>query len=296
MHRRRPAARHEKRVAGDCSASARRCSMRTALTRSRPSTPRISAPCATSMPGRARGLGQRPFASGRRSAISATSTPASLQIERGAIGAVVRGRDDHALADLDAILAAIAPRGVGEHHARAVVIREHQRTLDRAGRQHDLARAHLPQPLARQVGIGDEVRLGDALVQGDEVLRVIAERLRSRHQAQVGPVSKRRDRFRQPIARAHGLDRGLVSARSEPPSGRVLVAEDDASAACARGQRRGEPGRAAADDQDVAMGERPLIAVGIGLARTRRRGPRRGGSPARRHASTPSSCRTGSDP
>ena len=73
-------------------------------------------------------------------------------------------RDDHALADLDAILIAIAPRGVGEHHARAIVVREDQRTLDRAGRQHHLAGAHLPQTLARQVRFGDEVCFGDPLV------------------------------------------------------------------------------------------------------------------------------------
>ena len=67
-----------------------------------------------------------------------------LQIERGAVGAVVRRRDDDAVADLGAILEAIAPRGIREHHGGAVIVREDERALDRAGRQHDFARTHLP--------------------------------------------------------------------------------------------------------------------------------------------------------
>ena len=67
-----------------------------------------------------------------------------LEIERGSVSAVVRGRDNDAVADLGAILTAIAPRGIGEHHGGAVIVRKDQRTLDRAGRQHHLARAHLP--------------------------------------------------------------------------------------------------------------------------------------------------------
>ena len=93
---------------------------------------------------RARGLAQRPVRVRAQVGDERDVDARLLEVEGGAIGAVVRRRDDHALADLDAILAAIAPRGLGEHHARAVVIREHQRALDRAGRQHDLARAHLP--------------------------------------------------------------------------------------------------------------------------------------------------------
>ena len=199
MHRGRPSARHQQRVAGDGSLLARKCLKRTALTRRRPSTPRISAPATTSMPAARAASGSGPLASRRRSAISATLTPAVFEIERGAVGAVVRGRDDDAVADLGAILAAIAPRGIGEHHGRPVVVREDQRALDRAGRQHHLARAHLPQAFARQIGIGDEVGFGDALVERDEILRVIAERLGARHQPHVGRGPQRGERVRKPI-------------------------------------------------------------------------------------------------
>ena len=105
----------------------------------------------------------------------------------------MRGRDDDARADLDAVLVEIAPRGAGERHARPVVVGEDERALDRAGREHDFARAHLPQPLAGQIGIGDQVGFGNALVERDEILRVIAERLRARHQPQVGRGAERGD-------------------------------------------------------------------------------------------------------
>ncbi len=267
MHRRRPAARHQNRIAGDSPPCAGDVQAH-GLDAKTPVDAGDLRPGRDLDPGGARGLRQRSFRLAAQIGDQRDIDACSFQVERGAIGPVMRRRDDHALADLHAVLTAIASRGVGEHYARAVVIREHQRTLDRAGRQHHLARANLPQALARQVGIGDEVGFGDALVEGDEVLGVIAERLRARHQAQVGQLSKRSDRLRQPIARAHGLDSGLGLGEERAARDRVLVADDNPRAACARGQRRRQTRRSGADDQDVAMSESPLIAVGIGLARS----------------------------
>ena len=93
---------------------------------------------------RARGVRQRSLGLAAQIGDQLDADARLLQVERGAVGAVVRGRDDDAVADLGAILAAVAPRGIGEHHGRAVVVREDERTLDRAGRQHHLTRAHLP--------------------------------------------------------------------------------------------------------------------------------------------------------
>ena len=129
-----------------------------------------------------------------------------LEVECGAVGAIVRGRDDDAVADLGAILTAIAPPGIGQHNCWAVIVRKDERTLDRAGRQHHLTRAHLPQTLARQVGIGDEVVFGDALVKRDEILRVIAERLRARHQPHIGRGPQRGDRVLEPRERTLDID------------------------------------------------------------------------------------------
>ena len=91
-----------------------------------------------------RGVRKRSFGLGAQVDDQRDADARFLQVERGAIGAVVRRRDDDAVADLGAILKAIAPRGIGEHHGGAVVVRKDERTLDRAGRQHHFARTHLP--------------------------------------------------------------------------------------------------------------------------------------------------------
>ena len=214
-----------------------------------------------------------------------------LQIERGAVGAVVRGRDDDALADLDAVAVAVTPRGVGEHDARPVVVREDERALDRAGREHHLARAHLPQALARQVGIGDARSVGDALGEPDEILRVVAERRGARQQPHVGRGAAAR-RARPQASRARLCRRSRRQSRraaSRPNSACSSQRMTRAPLSLAA-QRRREARRSGADDEHVAMGEDALIAVGIGLARRRGRDRRRGGSSARRRASRPSAA------
>ena len=72
------------------------------------------------------------------------------------------------------------------------------------------------------------------------------------------------------------------SASRRPPSSESSLHKDDAQAGSSGGERRGQPGGAAADHQHVAKGVRPVIAVRVGLHRERARGRRRGGSAARR--------------
>ena len=143
MHRRRPSARHEQRITGDFSLSAQMLDPNRV-------DPQAAVDAENLGPGRdldargARGLGQRSLGLAAQIGDQRDADARFLQVERRAVGAVVRGRDDDALADLGAILAAVAPRGIGEHHRRAVIVRKDERTLDRAGRQHHLTRAHLP--------------------------------------------------------------------------------------------------------------------------------------------------------
>ena len=207
-----------------------------------------------------------------------------LEVESGAIGVVVGGSDGDALADLDAVLVEIAPRRVGQHHARPVVVGEDERPLDRARRQHDLARSHLPEPLARQIGIRHQLGLGQPLAQRQEILRVIAERLGARHQLDVGHRAERGKRLRQPVERAPAVD-PRPRLGEERAAGRcVLVAEDDLGAARARRESRRQAGGTGADNQDVAMIEIADVAVGIGFARG---GPEPGGKADRRLINVP---------
>ncbi len=74
-----------------------------------------------------------------------------LQVERRLVRRIIAGHDDGARSDPHAIAIQIGARSAREHDARPIVAGKHQRTLDRTGGEHDGARAHLPQTLARRV-------------------------------------------------------------------------------------------------------------------------------------------------
>ncbi len=116
-----------------------------------------------------------PSARGRRST-SVTAVPAALQVERGAVGAVVVGQHDRAAAGAHGVAVEVAAHRARQHDAGPVVLGEHQRPLERAGREHHLARAHLPQALAGQVsGRGRPEVVGHALEQAEIVVVVVGE-------------------------------------------------------------------------------------------------------------------------
>ena len=97
--------------------------------------------------------------------MAATVRPASAQIERGAVGAVVVGEQHGAPAGQHAVAVDIGGGRRGEHDAGPVVVGEDQRPLDRAGRQHDLPGADLPQPLARRLRAARRQMIADPLDQ-----------------------------------------------------------------------------------------------------------------------------------
>ena len=106
--------------------------------------------------------------------------------------------------------------------------------------------------------------IGDALQNAHEVAVVAAEGGAAREQRDIGlrgePLNHRGD----PFGRAAAVDRRVVAEQAAAPP-RTLVADDDARAFRGRGARRGEPRRAAADHQHVAMRMVMLVAVGIRL-------------------------------
>ena len=143
MHGGRPSARHEERVAGDFSLSATMLDANGIDSQAAVSAEDLGAGNDLDARG-LRGIRQRAFGFGAQVDNQRDAHARLLEVERSAVSAVVRGRDDDAVADLGAILKAITSRGIGEHHGGAVIIRKDERTLDRAGRQHHLTRAHLP--------------------------------------------------------------------------------------------------------------------------------------------------------
>ncbi len=186
------------------------------------------------------------------------------EVERGAVAGIAGGEDHGARARLHAPAIEIGPRRIRQHDAGAVIVREHQRALQRAGRQHHLAGAHLPEPLARQLRIGRGDMVGDALGERDHVVREIAERRGAGEQRDVVPRREARHGARQPVARRLALDGGAGLGEQRAAEFLLLVAQHHPRAALGGGQRRGKAGRAGADDEHVAMHVVLGVAVGIG--------------------------------
>src|SRR3546814_3275549 len=65
---------------------------------------------------------------------------------------------------------------IGEHDARPVVVREDERAFDRARRDDDLLRPHLPKPFAWLAGGRHGEVIGQLLGKADPVMWIIAER------------------------------------------------------------------------------------------------------------------------
>ncbi len=117
---------------------------------SRPDVPRTVARSTTSRPAARAAAGPAPFAASRTSAIERNRRARRMQVERGRVGRIATGHDDDARADADAVAMQVRRCRRREHDAGPVVAREDERLLDRSGREHDLASANLPEPLARR--------------------------------------------------------------------------------------------------------------------------------------------------
>ncbi len=89
------------------------------------------------------------------------------------VGGIVGGADDHALPGGHGVAVQVAADGRGQHDPGAVVVLEHQRAFVRAGRQHHLLGTHVPDPLPGHAGRGRAGQVVGAVLDGDDVVRVI---------------------------------------------------------------------------------------------------------------------------
>ena len=185
------------------------------------------------------------------------------EVEGGEVGGIVVGREHDLLSDGDAVAVGVLARGAGEQDAGQVVLREHERLLDRARREQRLLRVHAPVALAHGDGLVAEV---EALQQARHAMVV---------QSEAGGRGKEPDAARRgelaEQAREPDGDRRLVDERvggeQAAAALEVLLGEDDGKAG-ARGNLRGkESGRPAAHDEQVAVRARRVVARGITLAR-----------------------------
>ena len=99
------------------------------------------------------------------------------EVERGTVGSVVVGEHHRIGPGAHGIPVDVALGRRREHHARTVVVPEHERALMRSGGEHDLLRSHLPQALADSaMPLAMREMIGTALEHGEIVVIVVSER------------------------------------------------------------------------------------------------------------------------
>ncbi len=167
------------------------------------------------------------------------------QCQSRRVSAVVVGRDDHAFAGQHRVLTQIPQHRRGRHHAGAVIVREYQGPLDRAGRQHHATRAYVPQSLFAPARRG----IGALFDQADRGVVVISKCRSARQQRD---VAKRGDRRINPCHRRRAVNRSATPAQRPAPAGTIINQHDPQSGGRRRPRRR-QPGRTAAHDQNVAV-------------------------------------------
>ena len=171
------------------------------------------------------------------------------------IGAVVVREHERAASRRDAEPAQIDERRPRHHDAGPVVARESDQPLGGAGRQHHLLRADDLVALPWFALTRRPVR--KLLDRAKAIVVVIAE--------DVGPLEDAHFRHR-----AKRLDHGVAPAlqsRVEQQAAAeqaLALTENHARPGAASRPRRRKPGRAAPDDEHVAMVVRGLVGVGIG--------------------------------
>ena len=211
----------------------------------RPSPRTTVAPRSSSIPSRLDAGGERAAAGvGPQVGDGDDAHARGVQRERGVEAAVAGRGDDGRVARLDAVERGEPARAAREHHAGQVVVGEHERLLERAGRG-DVARGA---DLVQRVALPD----GHQPVEEPERRRA-AEDLHAGRRGALG------QRARPRVAAL--VQQGAAGLG-------VLVAEHDVGAQLGGAQRRREAGDAAADHEHVAVAAAVLgapLALGLPL-------------------------------
>ena len=137
-----------------------------------------------------------------------------------------------------------------------------------ARREHDLAGAHVPKPLAHTAAtLGRREVIASALQKDQIVVIVVAKRRRAGEQLHLGRAGKRRDSLGDPI-HAGTATEPLGRAEQTPAELALLVRQDHMRASAGSGKRRRKPRGPATHNQDIAM--RVHMIIGVGIRRGRR--------------------------
>ena len=191
------------------------------------------------------------------------------EVERGGVGRVVGGGDDDVAAGEHAVAVQQVAGGGGEHDAGPVVVLEDDGALDGAGGDDDAGGADAVDALAGAARRGAVAEMvGAPLEREHEAVLVVPERGGALQVGDLGVRGQLGDDVRDHLPRRPAVD--PLGAGEGAARRRAVVDEDDAVPGAGRVAGGGEPGRAGADDEDVARGC-------AGGRSGRRRGPARAG-------------------
>ncbi len=190
-----------------------------------------------------------------------------VQVERGVVGAVVRGEHDRVAAGQHAVAVQEGAGGGGEHDPRPVVVGEHDRALVRPGRHDHLPGPEAPYPLPRLVPRrGRAEVVGAPLQREHEAVVVAAERGGALQVQHVRPGGQLRYRGGHPVRRRGAVE--FVAARQQRAARLgLLVDQGDAGPGARRAERGREPGGAGPHDQHVDVLVDGVVTGGVGDVR-----------------------------
>ncbi len=190
-----------------------------------------------------------------------------VPVQRSAVGMIVVGRQHQLAAGRYAITAHIGRHGAGQHVAWQVVVTVDQRTLVGTGRQHYALGPHAVYAmthLTHRRAVAEVV--GQALVDGQEVVVVVTVDRGAWQQGHFRQAFQFFDHGVDPVAGRLAVE-GFAGVEQAAAELFLLIGEDHAGAAAGCSQRRGQTGRAGADDQHVAVLVHVVVAVRIVLQR-----------------------------
>ena len=189
-----------------------------------------------------------------------------MPVDGRAVRRIVVGKQQQPPPGRHAVAVQVGPDRAGQHHARHIVIAEHQGPLDGARGQNHLFGAHPVQALARAVWRGEAQVIAAPLDNAQEIMIVIAEYRAARQQLDV---------VKRPQAGhgALGPGRGRLAVDGLPARQQtaaefvLLIGDDHARAGLGAGRGRREAGRPGADHQHIAVLIEGVVSVWIRLGR-----------------------------
>ncbi|MND95943.1 hypothetical protein D3C80_882110 [compost metagenome] len=188
-------------------------------------------------------------------------------VQHHAVGVVVVGGQHQLAARGHAIAAHVGGDGTGEHVARHVVVRVHQRTLVGAGSQHHALGTDAVHAMTGLATGGDFTQVvGQALVDGEEVVVVVAVHRGARQQGHFRQLLQLGDGLGHPLGGGLAVQ-GLAGIQQAAAELFLFVSQDHAGTTASGGQGGGEAGRAGADHQHVAVLVQVVVDVRVDFQR-----------------------------